>query len=126
MKVVNSTLNFTRKTELLRDSCEIEISIKSMHSNKTIVFFTVVCLVVKPLNMSEARVHFVVIQTFLFFVCKSLCLLFFVVSEFTFSSKAAILFYVHVTIDTGFPAAEYVLAAFSWFALTIFLFSLDF
>ena len=35
--------------------------------------FTVVCLVAKPLNRSEARVDFVVIQTLLLFVCKSLC-----------------------------------------------------
>ena len=38
-----------------------------------IVRFTVVCLVAKPLNRSEARVDFVVIQTLLLFICKSLC-----------------------------------------------------
>ena len=38
-----------------------------------IVHFTVVCLVAKPLNRSEARVDFVVIQTLLLFICKSLC-----------------------------------------------------
>ena len=35
--------------------------------------FTVVCLVAKPLNRSEARVDFVVIQTLLLFISKSLC-----------------------------------------------------
>ena len=38
-----------------------------------ILHFTVVCLVAKPLNRGEARVDFVVIQTLLLFVCKSLC-----------------------------------------------------
>ena len=42
-------------------------------SVKRIAHFTVVCLVAKPLNMSEARVDFVVIQTLLLFICKSLC-----------------------------------------------------
>ena len=37
-----------------------------------ILHFTVVCLVAKPLNRSEARDDFVVIQTLLLFVCKSL------------------------------------------------------
>ena len=36
-----------------------------------IVHYIVVCLVVKPLNRSEARVDFVVIQTLLRFICKS-------------------------------------------------------
>ena len=35
--------------------------------------FTVVCSVAKPLNRSEAIVDFVVIQTLLLFICKSLC-----------------------------------------------------
>ena len=38
-----------------------------------IVHFTVVCLVAKPLNRSEAKVDFVVIQTLLLFISKSLC-----------------------------------------------------
>ena len=38
-----------------------------------IVHFTVLCLVAKPLNRSEARVDFVVIQTLLLFICKSVC-----------------------------------------------------
>ena len=38
-----------------------------------VVHFTVVCFVAKPLNRSEARVDFVVIQTLLLFLCKSLC-----------------------------------------------------
>ena len=41
--------------------------------NRLIVHFTAVCLVVKPLNRSEARVDFVLIQTLLLFTCKSLC-----------------------------------------------------
>ena len=35
--------------------------------------FTVVRLVTKPLNRSEARVDFVVIQTLFLSLCKSLC-----------------------------------------------------
>ena len=38
-----------------------------------IVHFTVVCLVAKPLNRSEAKVDLVVIQTLLLFKCKLLC-----------------------------------------------------
>ena len=35
-----------------------------------IVHFTVICLVAKPLNRSEARVDFVMIQTLLLFICN--------------------------------------------------------
>ena len=35
-----------------------------------IVHFTVVCLVAKPLNRSEAKVDLVMIQTLLLFKCK--------------------------------------------------------
>ena len=42
-------------------------------SSRRILHFTVLCLVAKPLNRSEARVDFVVIQTLLLFICKSLC-----------------------------------------------------
>ena len=38
-----------------------------------IVHFTVVCLVAKPLNRSEANVDLVTIQTLLLFKCKLLC-----------------------------------------------------
>ena len=38
-----------------------------------ILHFTVLCLVAKPLNRSEATGDFVVIQTLQLFVCKSLC-----------------------------------------------------
>ena len=38
-----------------------------------IVHFTVVCLVAKPLNRSEAKVDLVIIQTLLLFKCKLLC-----------------------------------------------------
>ena len=38
-----------------------------------ILHFTVVCLVAKPLNRSEATGDLVVIQTMLLFICKSLC-----------------------------------------------------
>ena len=38
-----------------------------------IIHFTVVCLVAKPLNRSEANVDFVMIQTLLLFKCKLLC-----------------------------------------------------
>ena len=41
--------------------------------NTIILHFTVMCLVAKPLNRSEARVDFVVIQTLLLFICTSLC-----------------------------------------------------
>ena len=37
------------------------------------VNFRVVCLVAKPIYDSEARVDFVVIQTLLLYICKSLC-----------------------------------------------------
>ena len=37
------------------------------------VQFTVVCLVAKPLNRSEAKGDLVMIQTFLLFKCKLLC-----------------------------------------------------
>ena len=43
------------------------------HHSDAIVHFTVVCLLTEPLNRSEARVEFVVIQTLLCFLCKSLC-----------------------------------------------------
>ena len=42
-------------------------------TSSLILHFIVVCLVAKPLNRSNARVDFVVIQTLLLFVCKSLC-----------------------------------------------------
>ena len=38
-----------------------------------IVHFTVVCLVAKPLNRSEAKVDLVMIPTLLLFKCKLLC-----------------------------------------------------
>ena len=38
-----------------------------------IVHFTVVCLVAKPLNRSEAKGDLVMIQTLLLFKCKLLC-----------------------------------------------------
>ena len=41
--------------------------------SSVILHFTVVCFVAKPLNSSDARVDFVVIQTLLLFICKSLC-----------------------------------------------------
>ena len=37
-----------------------------------ILHFAVMCLVTKPFNRSEARVDFVVIQTLLLSICKSL------------------------------------------------------
>ena len=60
---------------------------------------------------------------------ECMILLIFVVSEFMFSLKAAIFFSVHVIIliDSGASSnAELVFTAFSWFALAIFLYSLDF
>ena len=39
----------------------------------TIVHFTVVCLVTKPLNRNEAKGDLVMIQTLLCFKCKLLC-----------------------------------------------------
>ena len=39
----------------------------------TIVHFTVVCLVAKPLNRNEAKGDLVMIQTLLLFKCKLLC-----------------------------------------------------
>ena len=44
---------------------------ETVHS--IILHFTVVCLVAKPLNRSETRIDFVVTQTLLLFICKSLC-----------------------------------------------------
>ena len=38
-----------------------------------ILHFTVVCLVAKPLDKSEATGDLVVIQTMLLFICKSFC-----------------------------------------------------
>ena len=38
-----------------------------------IVHFTVVCLVAKPLNRSEAKDDLVMMQTLLLFKCKLLC-----------------------------------------------------
>ena len=38
-----------------------------------IVHFTVVCLVAKPLNRSEAKGDLVMIQTLLLFKCKLIC-----------------------------------------------------
>ena len=54
----------------------LQLQYKFFHVNNIIwiiLHFTVVCLVAKLLNRIEARVEFVVIQTSLFFVCKSLC-----------------------------------------------------
>ena len=48
-------------------------SLYSLNSTGPIVHFTIVCLEAKPLNRSDARVYFVVIQTLLLFICKSLC-----------------------------------------------------
>ena len=45
----------------------------SSKSNDKYLHFTVVCLVAKPLNRSEATGDLVVIQTLLLFICKSLC-----------------------------------------------------
>ena len=42
-------------------------------SEKSIVYFTVVCLVVKPLNRSEAKIDLVIKQTSLLFKFKFLC-----------------------------------------------------
>ena len=42
-------------------------------SQVTIVHFTVVCLVAKPLNRNEAKGDLVMIQTLLLFKCKLLC-----------------------------------------------------
>ena len=42
------------------------------HRSTIIVHFTVVCLVVMPLNRSEAKGDLVMIQTLLLFKCKSL------------------------------------------------------
>ena len=39
------------------------------------IHFTVVCLVAKPLNRSEAKVDLVMVQTLLLFKCKLLCYL---------------------------------------------------
>ena len=39
----------------------------------SIVHFTVVCLVAKPLNRNEAKGDLVMIQTLLLFKCKLLC-----------------------------------------------------
>ena len=44
-----------------------------VHIIKPIVHFTVVCLVAKPLNRSEAEGDLVMIQTLLLFKCKLLC-----------------------------------------------------
>ena len=53
-------------------------NIKTMNKilNKTgfrIVHFTVVCLVAKPLNWSEAKGDLVMIQTLLLLKCKLIC-----------------------------------------------------
>ena len=42
-------------------------------AEEIIVHFTVVCLVAKPLNRSEAKGDLVMIQTLLLFKCKLLC-----------------------------------------------------
>ena len=48
-------------------------SYNNFKNDDIIVHFTVVCLVTKPLNRSEAEVDFVVRQTLLLFKCKLLC-----------------------------------------------------
>ena len=50
----------------------IEGQITTIH-HCGILHFTVVCLVAKPLNRSEATGDLVVIQTLLLFICKSFC-----------------------------------------------------
>ena len=44
-----------------------------VHIIKPIVHFTVVCLVAKPLNRSEAEGDLVMIQTLLLLKCKLIC-----------------------------------------------------
>ena len=46
-----------------------EKTVRSAARSRKILHFTVVCLVAKPLNRSEATVDFVVIQTLLLFIC---------------------------------------------------------
>ena len=52
---------------------DIKLSSTMLEHVTTIARFTVVCLVTSPLSGSEARGDFVLIQTFLFFIFKSLC-----------------------------------------------------
>ena len=51
----------------------VESGSRAATESKTILHFTVVCLVAKPLNRSEATGDLVVIQTFLLSICKSFC-----------------------------------------------------
>ena len=71
--------NYNKKIRLLSMSLEIPVTHtlthdRHNHAEWTIVHFKVMCLVAKPLmNRGEGRVDFVVIQTLLLFICKSLC-----------------------------------------------------
>ena len=53
---------FWSNGEELRDEVEVHI-IDGFHTDTLIVHFTVVCLVAKPLNRSEAKDDLVMIQT---------------------------------------------------------------
>ena len=53
--------------------CEVHCGKMEFDWSNTVVHFTVVCLVAKPLNRSEAKGDLVMIQTLLLFKCKLLC-----------------------------------------------------
>ena len=72
------TLTFNKTTIFDKDPPVISHSrnaiqelVLGKHFRNVILHFTVVCLVVKPLNRREPKVESVVIQTLLLFVFKS-------------------------------------------------------
>ena len=67
-----STASHFLKTFKIKTIFHVIIFIKLL---MPIVHFTVVCLVAKPLNRSEAKGDLVMIQTLLLFKCKLLCYL---------------------------------------------------
>ena len=69
-RVKNADWEFILSFRLIRDNMS---SYNLPSVTQSIVRFTVVCLVAKPLNRNEAKGDLVMIQTLLLFKCKLLC-----------------------------------------------------
>ena len=68
---LNGTKDIVLSNSVCKYTCDKQIRLL-LHSC-AIVHFTVVCLVAKPLNRSEAKGDLVMIQTLLLLKCKLIC-----------------------------------------------------